>query len=263
MKRFLRIGGISMVAWVGVIAVAGIALAGAFDAPDLAITVSPKGVLTGKTIDSGEPFEMTLHLQGDAATAYDLAVAYEGDVGTCQADTATLQTNPQGKAVWTCELDTAENTGTAPLDGTVTFKVSQGGSEVGSVVAKLSVRPAEEPLEAPEPTPAPSEEPETDDAVNHGHCVSYWAHESKDAGLEGKRRGAFVSSVAGDSDAVAPKGNDPVAPTCDFTDELEKALAEQEAATAEDSGDDDRRGGKQKGKPEAEDPETEDPDADK
>jgi hypothetical protein len=252
MKRFLRISGVSMIAWVGVIAVAGIALASALDSSDLSLTVSPKGVLTGKTLDSDEPFEMTLHLQGDSATQYDLAVTYSGDVGSCQADSGVLHTNPRGKAVWTCELDTAENAGTSPLDGTVTFAVSKDGAEVKSLVAILFVRPAEQPDTTPTPTPTPTEVPETEPAVNHGHCVSYWAHESKSAGLEGKLRGAFISSIAGDTDAVAPTGNDPVAPSCDYTDELRQALAEQEAAAEESSTEGARPRKGAKGKPQSE-----------
>lgn len=69
------------------------------------------------------------------------------------------------------------------------------------------------------------------DGINHGHCVSYWSHASKDAGLEGRNRGKFVSSIAQNKDAVSTKVEDGGSPdaTCDFQDELDAALAEQEA----------------------------------
>lgn len=237
MKRFLHVGGVSVFAWVGLLAIAGAAVASvALDSSEVVLSMSPEGVLAGKTLDSGEPFEMTLHVLGAPDTEYGLAVTYEGDAGTCQADAATLHTNPEGKAVWTCELDTADNDGTEPVDGTVTFTVSLEGSEVGVLVANLSVRPVETaeeetPLET-QPVSEPVSEASTD---NHGHCVSYWAHEAKEAGLEGKHRGAFVSSIAGDPEAVAPKGNDPVSESCDFTQELADALAAQDAEEGADA----------------------------
>jgi hypothetical protein len=90
------------------------------------------------------------------------------------------------------------------------------------------------------------EEPEVDDVVdeadqagegealeNHGHCVSFWAHESKGQGLKGSARGHFVSSVALDPEAVALK--DEPGETCDFQAQLDEALAAQEAVAAEAS----------------------------
>lgn len=69
------------------------------------------------------------------------------------------------------------------------------------------------------------------DGINHGHCVSYWSHASKDAGLEGRNRGKFVSSIAQNKEAVSTKveeGGSPDA-TCDFQNELDAALAAQAA----------------------------------
>lgn len=67
---------------------------------------------------------------------------------------------------------------------------------------------------------------------NHGHCVSYWNHQAKDAGLKGKARGEFVSAIAKDEAAVSNKVEDGGTPdsTCDFGDELATALAAQGAS---------------------------------
>ena len=70
-----------------------------------------------------------------------------------------------------------------------------------------------------------------DKEQNHGRCVSYWAKEAKTQGLEGKRKGAFVSSVAENPDAIGDGGTE----TCDFQADLDTALADQAAAELEES----------------------------
>lgn len=49
--------------------------------------------------------------------------------------------------------------------------------------------------------------------VNHGHCFSYWAHAAKDAGLKGKAKGEFISTVAQDKDATSAKLEGDATPT--------------------------------------------------
>jgi hypothetical protein len=76
-------------------------------------------------------------------------------------------------------------------------------------------------------------EGEGDDVANHGHCVSYWVHESKEEGLKGRAGGQFISSIAKVEEAVSMKvgeGDDPDSATCDFRDELDQAKADAEAA---------------------------------
>lgn len=70
---------------------------------------------------------------------------------------------------------------------------------------------------------------------NHGHCVSYWAHQAKDQGLEGKDKGQFVASIAQNAEAVSMKVDEGGSPdeTCDFQSDLDAALEEQEASTEE------------------------------
>jgi hypothetical protein len=217
------------------VAIAGSALAGVMvSTVEPHVWLSPPGAEVGKTLDSDETFEMTLHLQADADATYGLAVTYEGDdVGTCQEDVAVLATNPQGKAVWTCEFDTAPNGGAEDLSGIVHLLVSSETEEVGAVDALLSVRPAEAEAEEEEEvveTAETVEASESEGSENHGHCVSYWAHAAKEAGLQGRWYGAFGSAVARDDAAVAPKGEP--GEDCDFQDQLDAALAEQEAAEA-------------------------------
>jgi len=216
------------------VAVAGTALAGVMvSTVEPHAWLSPPGAEVGKTIDSDEPFEMTLHLQADPDATYALAVTYEGDdVGTCQEeDGAVLTTNPQGKAVWTCEFDTAANDGTEDLSGVVHLVVSAVSEEVASVDALLSVRPAEVEEEVTLASEEIVETTEGEEGENHGHCVSYWAHAAKEAGLQGRWFGGFGSVVAQDDEAVASKDGG-AAESCDFQDELDAALVEQEAAEA-------------------------------
>lgn len=74
-----------------------------------------------------------------------------------------------------------------------------------------------------------SDESETDGAgmVNHGHCVSFWAHSSKSAGLMGSDRGTFTSSIAQDPNAVSAKVDEGGRPdaTCDFQAQLDEATS--------------------------------------
>lgn len=82
---------------------------------------------------------------------------------------------------------------------------------------------------------------EGDDVVNHGHCVSYWARQSK--GLTGRAKGEFISSIAKNEEAVSKKveeGGEPDG-TCQFGDELE--AAKSSATTAS------KAAGKGKGRP--------------
>lgn len=70
------------------------------------------------------------------------------------------------------------------------------------------------------------------DVENHGRCVSFWVHKARAEGLRGEAFGEFVSSIAENEAAVAPKlaaGDTPPA-TCDFGDELAEALDDQEAS---------------------------------
>ena len=225
-----RIWRSSAAAGVALLAITGASFAGALVSsvePDA--WLSPPGAEVGKTLDSAEPFEITLHLQAESDTVYDLGVSYEGDnIGTCQEDTAALATNPQGKAVWTCELNTATNEDEEELAGIVRFVVSLDAEEVASVDALLSVRPAED--EEAEETQAESDE--SDGPENHGQCVARWAVAAKEAGLHGKWYGGFVSTVAQEGDAVAVKGAEDPGEACDFSDELEQALADQDEAEA-------------------------------
>lgn len=65
---------------------------------------------------------------------------------------------------------------------------------------------------------------------NHGHCVSYWARAANDAGLNGRARGEFISTVAQDEDAVSAKLEGDAAPTGDCGDyqaTLNSAVAAQ------------------------------------
>ena len=66
---------------------------------------------------------------------------------------------------------------------------------------------------------------EGEDVVNHGHCVSYWVHQAKAEGLSGRAKGAFISSIAKNEEAVSKKVVDGEGPdeTCDFGDDLEAA----------------------------------------
>ena len=73
---------------------------------------------------------------------------------------------------------------------------------------------------------------EGDDVVNHGHCVSYWARQSKE--LKGRARGEFISSIARNPEAVSNKveeGGQPDATHCDYSDELEAAKSSASATS--------------------------------
>ena len=84
---------------------------------------------------------------------------------------------------------------------------------------------------------------EGEDVVNHGHCVSYWARQSK--GLTGRARGEFISSIAQNEDAVSKKVAEVGEPdeTCDFGEELASA---QNSVSASSNG---KGNGKGRGRP--------------
>ena len=223
----------------GVIALTfgGAALIGTTDTPSESLWLTPEEAQTEKVLGSDEDFEMTLHVQGAPETTYELLVGYEGDaVGTCSNPVTPLLTDPEGKAAWTCTFDTAANETDGTLEGTVVYTVT----DLASLEARISVRPAEvlETEPTPEPTPTEEEEEEEEDSaltkVNHGHCVSYWARESKAQGLRGSARGAFVSSIARDETAVSEKGAP--GPDCRFQERLDEALEKQAAAPAKRPG---------------------------
>lgn len=92
-------------------------------------------------------------------------------------------------------------------------------------------------------------EGEGEDTVNHGHCVSYWAHKSKEDGLRGRDRGQFISSIAQNKEAVSKKVEEGGTPdgTCNFQGQLDQAKADStQASTAKNRGK-----GKAKGKAKA------------
>lgn len=97
-------------------------------------------------------------------------------------------------------------------------------------------------LEAAEVESAETEDAGEQGGPNHGHCVSYWAHAAKDAGLKGKDRGHFVSSVAQDETAVSEKLEGDATPTgsCGtYQADLDAAVAAQAAESASEDGEDD------------------------
>lgn len=76
--------------------------------------------------------------------------------------------------------------------------------------------------------------------LNHGHCVSYWAHAAKEAGLKGKDRGHFVSSVAQDETAVSAKlegDATPEGPCGTYQADLDEVVAAQAADSDAEEGD--------------------------
>lgn len=227
MRSLLRHWAISTVAWGAVLSLGTTALAGALNHPeDPDAWVSPKGVEEGKTLDPEEPFEMTLHLDAAPNETYSLEIVYDGDAGECAGAPALVElgTNPEGKATWTCDFETAAAEG----DGSVTFTVKDSdGNTVDEVVALLSVREPEEEEEEIEETEV---EPlqEDGEGANHGHCVSHWAHQANEAGLKGEFRRDFLTPIAQDPAAVAEK--DSPGEDCDFETELADAVAAQEAA---------------------------------
>jgi hypothetical protein len=64
-----------------------------------------------------------------------------------------------------------------------------------------------------------------EDGANHGHCVSWYAHKSKEDGLSGQARGEFMSQVA-ESDGVRSKDGS-TSTDCDFDSALSAAVAAQ------------------------------------
>lgn len=235
MRVSWRKWGVSAAAWACVLALGGMALAGAEgDEVEPTASLSPAAAETGLTLESGEATELTFSLEASPEADYDLTVTYGGDgVGLCQTDAETITTDADGLGAFVCAFTTVENPGDSDLNGTVTFSVPFGEEQVLSATALLTVSPAqvEEP-EEPEETEGP-EVQQNEDVVNHGHCVSYWAHESRAQGLQGSARGAFISSIAQDPEAESAKVAADGEPdeTCDYQEELDDALAQQEAAS--------------------------------
>lgn len=227
MKGLIGTSKVALLTGVVALTFGSAALTGTTDTASVSSWLSPKHVESEKSLGSDEAFEMTLHVQGAPNTTYELSVSYEGDeVGVCTNPVTPLQTNPQGKSVWTCTFDTAANETDAPLNGTILYAITDHSTLEGHI----SVRPAEEAEVEPTPSPSPDEEPVEASGVNHGHCVSYWAHASKAQGLRGSARGAFISSIARDGSAVSEKGEP--GPDCQFQDRLDGALEGQAAAPA-------------------------------
>jgi hypothetical protein len=132
--------------------------------------------------------------------------------------------------------------------GEVPEEASDKAKEVQSSKAEKTKEP-----KANETVGAEAEvEGEGEDVVNHGHCVSYWAHKSKEDGLKGRARGQFISSIAQDEEAVSKKVEDGSTPdsTCNFQGQLDQAKAE--AAQAATTGGRGKGKAKGKGKPDTE-----------
>ncbi|HEX9713991.1 MAG TPA: hypothetical protein VGB52_15730 [Actinomycetota bacterium] len=233
MRLSFRKWGVPTISWLAVFAFAGMALAGAGEeSVEPTASLLPDEVAEGKTLESAEPLEMTLALSANPETDYDLAITYGADpVGVCQTDAATITTDVEGEGSFVCSFTTVVNEGTDDLVGTITFSVSLADELVTENVANLTVAAAEpEEPEEPEVTQVEGEA-----VINHGHCVSYWARRAKADGLTGRAKGAFVSAIAEDEEAVSSKVSDDGEPdeTCDFSEALAEALAEQEADDAE------------------------------
>jgi hypothetical protein len=64
-----------------------------------------------------------------------------------------------------------------------------------------------------------------EDGANHGHCVSWYAHKSKDDGLTGQARGKFISTVA-NSDGTRSKDGT-TSTGCNFDSALRAAVSAQ------------------------------------
>lgn len=119
------------------------------------------------------------------------------------------------------------------LLGSVAIAVASESDETPPVETTETVEvPEVVPLEdgASESDEGSEVKAEGDGEENHGHCVSWWAHESKAQGLVKRWRGAFVAAVAEDPEAQAPKAEPGDA--CDYQEELDAALLEQEAELA-------------------------------
>ena len=213
------------------LAAGGMVLRGA-ESDTVSLWFSPEELVTGKTIDPTHPFEFTLHLEGEPDTEYVLTTESSAGAASCETAPSTLTTNPEGKAVYECLLGTTWSAAT----GSITFIASEGDAEVGRITAQFVLA-----TPVVEPTPLADETPDADveeKADNHGQCVSYWAHRAKDEGLEGSRKGAFVSMVA-QSDCTGVDEEE-------FADELEAALAAQEAEQEDAATQEDGSKGKKK-----------------
>ena len=86
---------------------------------------------------------------------------------------------------------------------------------------------------------------ETETDANHGHCVSFAAHNAAAAGLSGAQIGAFVSTVASDASAVSAKvtaGKPDAACVAAMMSAETAALATPVTGTASDSADEQKGG---------------------
>lgn len=104
-----------------------------------------------------------------------------------------------------------------------------GPNENASDIAKSKVAAAKEQGEA-----GAEAQGEGSATVNHGHCVSYWARAAKEAGLKGKAKGEFISSVAQDEAATSAKLEGDAKPTGDcgsYQAALDTAVAAQGQTT--------------------------------
>lgn len=198
---------------IGVLALGAAAIAspGLLDNDELSTWVSPG---LSAMVDLDDTLDVTLHFDGPADM--EIEVAVEASSGSVDPSSGSVTLNPQGKAAFDVVYTPAE-----VGDHTVTFS----SDEFDDVVVNVKVNPAEEPVEEEEPAEPAS-------GANHGQCVAGWAQRAKAEGLERKFFGEFVSTVAGQVDAVADSKDDIIsgsAPeSCDFEDLLAQKLEEQE-----------------------------------
>lgn len=95
--------------------------------------------------------------------------------------------------------------GTVSDDPTSTVTATVG-EDHESVTATASDHEGDSATETVTPTVHESERPdvsETAGAPNHGHCVSFAAHNAEKMGLSGSQAGMFISTVARDASAVS------------------------------------------------------------
>lgn len=197
----------------GVVVVGAVAMAqpGVLDA-DLTTWVSPG---MNAMVDLDETLDITLHLEGQADDEMSVEVAASS--GSVDPASGSVTLNPQGKAAFDVVYTPSE-----VGDHTVTFS----SDDFDDVVVNVKVNPAEE-------VEPPADDPEESgaSAANHGQCVAGWAQRARAEGLERNFFGEFVSTVAGQSDAVAESKDDIVAgnapSTCDFEALLAQKLEEQ------------------------------------
>lgn len=233
MRRLARRLGLTGATWIAVIAVAGATLAGAITGNE-ALTVSPAET----TVEAGDVVDVTVGLTGgEASSSYAVTVSYGGDsVGSCQTDSASIDTDAEGSGSWTCSFTSA---GTETATGTAMFDVAG----VGAVTATIHVEPddggdgGDGSDGGDDGGDGDGEGGDTEGAVeNHGQCVSEWGHRAKAEGLHGRFYGRFKSRVAR-SDCTG-SGDD-----AEIAGWLAEALAAQEAASADGEGSSVQAGG--------------------